>query len=605
MARREGGVDEKSLKNSHPLHASNLLKALNDGRWNPHLCDGTVVIKGRKIAVQKNVLAAASPYFRAVYSYQQLGTAVDINEMDPEIFEQILDYIYTSVIMMDEENIQDILQAADILLMADLKDLCCDYLEQCISVQNVLGVQEFAERFSCPRVYHAATLFLDEHFSQIIDGEEFLQLSAEKTMKLLQRDSINSVNEETIFDCIIRWCGQESERLSNLKILLSSCLRIGALPDAYFQDHVLGNRLVKEAQLEMFLQRSREERPEWMRRGYSEVLVAVGGEGPVEGNDPVVEVKATVTCVVPPNSSQTQTGHRVSWIPLKPLLAPRAGHSVVSAGGYIYAIGGRDASGHIVNTGERYCPHNNQWTSIAPMSHARVGFGLTAIDDHIYALGGSNDMSDPLTSVEEYNIYTNKWRTVSGMNLKRAWSAFAVLDKKIYVLGGGIMGKLYEAVECYDPKCETWYSVPPMKERRFDARAVGHEGSVYVFGGLRRLACPGASHNGAAMRFCDTEVFPRELQNWTVMPSARSGMCTMSEVSHVDGAVSFQDEILVCGELDVGGVYHFARAYDHRTDSWRGVILNHPPGQRGMQLTSVKIPNAFLHNLMWSQETAN
>ncbi len=53
------------------------------------------------------------------------------------------------------------------------------------------------------------------------------------------------------------------------------------------------------------------------------------------------------------------------------------------------------------------------------------------------------------------------------MNLKRAWSAYAVANKKLYVIGGGSLGKLYEAVECFDPRSETWMSVAPLKERRF------------------------------------------------------------------------------------------------------------------------------------------
>lgn len=61
-------------------------------------------------------------------------------------------------------NVLSEFQAADILLMEDLKEVCCEYLEQCISVSNCLGIREFAERFCCPRVYHAATNFMDEHF---------------------------------------------------------------------------------------------------------------------------------------------------------------------------------------------------------------------------------------------------------------------------------------------------------------------------------------------------------------------------------------------------------------------------------------------------------
>ena len=273
----------------------------------------------------------------------------------------------------------------------------------------------------------------------------------------------------------------------------------------------------------------------------------------------------------------------------------------------MYAIGGRDNTGHILNTGEKYDPVLNQWTTIAAMSHARVGFGLLSVDDKIYALGGSNDMSDPLTSVEEYNIYTNTWRSIPDMNLKRAWSTYAVANKRLYVMGGGVMGKLYEAVECYDPKSEIWTSVAPMKERRFDARSAGYGDSIWVFGGLRRLECPSVMQHGSGMKFCGTEMYSVAGKSWSHMNQASQGMCAMTEMSHIDAVLSQGDELYVVGDLDIAGTFHCIRAFQVPTtryqlgSRWRGVIHNHPPNQRGMQASFMKLSNARIFDLLFSQ----
>ena len=57
-----------------------------------------------------------------------------------------------------------LLQAADLLLMESLKSLCCDYLEQCITTSNCIGIRDFSECYSCPRVLHVVLTFIDEHF---------------------------------------------------------------------------------------------------------------------------------------------------------------------------------------------------------------------------------------------------------------------------------------------------------------------------------------------------------------------------------------------------------------------------------------------------------
>ena len=41
------------------------------------------------------------------------------------------------------------------------------------------------------------------------------------------------------------------------------------------------------------------------------------------------------------------------------------------------------------------------------------------------------------------------------------------MKKKIYAMGGGSYGKLYDSVECYDPKMQQWTALCPLKERRY------------------------------------------------------------------------------------------------------------------------------------------
>ena len=163
------------------------------------------------------------------------------------------------------------------------------------------------------------------------------------------------------------------------------------------------------------------------------------------------------------------------------------------------------------------------------------------------------------------------------------------------------MGKLYEAVECFDSQSKTWQSVASLKERRFDARAIGFNDDLYVFGGLRRLECPSAYHTGSGMKFCSTEVYSTEQQVWTAL-GRNMGMCTMTENSHIDAIARLGDEILLMGDFDIGNnVCNCVRAYKPSTKEWRGVVQNHPPGQRGMQGALLKIPNAKIYSLLWEQ----
>lgn len=51
-------------KMSHVKHSSDMLLNLSELRNCSNLCDGEIILSDGKIAVQCNVLAAGSPYFR-------------------------------------------------------------------------------------------------------------------------------------------------------------------------------------------------------------------------------------------------------------------------------------------------------------------------------------------------------------------------------------------------------------------------------------------------------------------------------------------------------------------------------------------------------------
>ncbi|KAL3860467.1 hypothetical protein ACJMK2_010590 [Sinanodonta woodiana] len=619
VSRASAVGDGRHVKFSNDRHARKILAALNENRKCTHLCDGVVVIGDARIFVQKNVLAAASHYFRLLFNYEEPGspivqsssvsTQLDLTHLSisSDTFETILDYIYTSDITLSDDNIQDILQAADILLLTDLKNMCCEYLEQCVTPHNCLGILEFASRFTCPWVQLKMSQYLDKYFREISYSEEFLRLPDTSLKEILSRDTLSVQQEEEILDSIIRWYRFDVvKRQSQLEEVVAHCLRPSHISSAYLDRLEAGDASTNKLKgVIHFVKESRKTITESRCRGTTNVIFICGGEGRISSTADDVEVKSITKCVVPKKQKMQSMGEvsRCHWIDLAPMAKARIGHGLVEVGGYVYAIGGRDQDCTILNSGEKYDPSANNWVPIASMEHARVGFCLVAVDDNIYAIGGSNDMTEPLTSVECFNIFTNKWRPLPDMNLKRSWSTAAAVNKKIYVIAGGAIGKLFEAVECFDTGTETWYSVSPMRERRCDARAVAVDDSIYVFGGIRRIECPSAMHGGHSVKFCGTEIYSTSNDYWVQMQGRGTNqMCNMAESSQIYGALYDGEDIFVIGDLDVGGTFHCIRAFDRRTNMWNCVVPNHPKLHRNFMSCIERIPTYVLRELQWTQE---
>ncbi|XP_071092154.1 gigaxonin-like [Haliotis cracherodii] len=605
-----GECKQNARKFSCHLHAQKLLLALNDNRHNAHLCDAIVVIGEEKKHVQKNVLSAASHYFRALFNYGEATetengkTVINLGSASITMatFTLILDFLYTAEINLCPDTIQDVLQAADLFLLNDLKVLCCDYLDTCITPTNCIGIREFSSQYTCSWLLHKVTRYLDEHFREVSFCDEFLSLSADAVTELLNRDTLVINSEDDILDAIIRWFRFDVQgHQAEITDAVTRCVRAAQISESFLEEFEDPSPDLNRFCLPKLIRDLRQTATELRPRGFSCVLLACGGEGNVSDHSDDSEVKATVNCVKIYNQGTSTIGQ---WISLPNMNSPRTGHGMVEVGGSIYVFGGRDRHCQILNTGEKYDPNTNTWTVCAPMAHARVGFGLVAVDDNIYAIGGSNDMTDPLTFVETYNVFSNKWQSLPDMTMKRVWSAYAAVGKKIYVIAGGTVGKFYEAVECFDTRTETWVSVCPMRERRCDARAVTVDEDIYVFGGFRRFECPSAMHSGHSLKFCGTEIYSTCNDHWLPMCNKGGvpGMCTMTDASHIEGAVYNGEDVLVVGDLDIGNAFHCVRAYNKITNSWRCVVQNKPKNQRFYQVCLLHMPNAVLRKLLWDQE---
>ncbi|KAH9512548.1 hypothetical protein Btru_038764 [Bulinus truncatus] len=254
-----------------------------------------------------------------------------------------------------------------------------------------------------------------------------------------------------------------------------------------------------------------------------------------------------------------------------PMLTPRCGHGLVEVGGCLYVAGGRDSNCYILNNCEKYDPFTNTWTHVAPMNHAR-------------------------------------WKPLPDMIMKRAWACYVAAGPKIYVLGGGIVGKFYESVEVFDTRSLTWYAVSPMRERRCDARAVAVGNDIYVFGGFRRIECPSAAHSGHNLKLCGTEFYSEKNDYWMPIQnrSVASTVCAVGESTSISGVLYNDDDILIVGDLDMGGgEIHTVRSFNRHTNSWDCVVVTRPKLQTRYQCCLLSLPRNLLYKLLWDQGKLN
>ncbi|KAL1782700.1 NK-tumor recognition protein isoform X1 [Sigmodon hispidus] len=125
---------EFSLVEDVALHFACLMGRLNEQRlFHPDLCDVDLVLVPQRsvFPAHKGVLAAYSQFFHSLFTQNKQLQRVELSleALAPSGLQQILNFIYTSKLLVNAANVHEVLSAASLLQMADIAASCQELLD--------------------------------------------------------------------------------------------------------------------------------------------------------------------------------------------------------------------------------------------------------------------------------------------------------------------------------------------------------------------------------------------------------------------------------------------------------------------------------------------
>lgn len=555
---RSGTKEKTPYRNQ--VHTQRAFEVLNEMRKQHLLCDVRLVAETVEISAHKMVLAACSSYFHAMFTSfeESRQERIVLQGVDPYALQLLIDYVYTAEIHVTEENVQVLLPAANLLQLSDVRDACCDFLQSQLHPTNCLGIRAFADLHGCIELLANAETFIEQHFSEVVECEEFLALSHLQVCKLICSDRLAVKSEEKVFECVVSWVNHDlEERQCHLGELMEY-VRLPLLPQEYLVQTVeeepllkanlkckdylieaLKYHLLKSDQRLIFsTPRTKPRQP----IGQPKVMLVVGGQAPkairsVECYDFSTETWSNVAempgrrcragLVVLHGKVFAVGGFNGSlrvrtvdvydpstdvWATSTNMEARRSTLGVASLNNNcIYAVGGFDGSTGL-NSAEMYDPRKQEWRMIASMSTRRSSVGVGVVNNLLYAVGGYDGASRQcLSSVECYNPDTDQWKPVADMAARRSGAGVGVLDGILYAVGGHDGPLVRKSVEAYDPENNRWTPVADMALCRRNAGVVALKGQLYVVGG-----------DDGSSNLASVEVYNPKTNTWTMLPSCMS-----------------------------------------------------------------------------------
>ncbi|XP_072540076.1 kelch-like protein 23 [Salminus brasiliensis] len=505
-----------------PAHPAEMLDALQDFRAEGLFTDVTLLSNsGRVFLCHRMALAARSPFFRAMFTAdmrEKRDKCVHLPGLDSEVLGAVIDFIYTSRVTIAQSNVERLMEAASLLQLGSVQQACEGFLIRLLDVDNCLGMQAFAELHMCGKLEMEARRTMLSRFEELVDQEEFVELSSERLRAILSLPNISMRKEQTMLDAVMRWVSHDRQaRLKHTQELMH-CLHLNLdeqsfsttfnMWDSYLFTDSTSIRTMVAHLLKPSLNAARipskkptssmyviggyhwrplaevhawdpltrdswvqgQDMPDHTRESYS--VTQLGPDVYVTGGYHTDTIEALDTVWV-------YNGDRDKWTLGIPMLWARYYHCSLALHGCVYAVGGYRGGAPTAEM-EFFDPLKKKWVPVARMVQGVGNATACALYDTIYVIGGHYGFKGTCTyeKIQMYRSDLNEWSIATTCPHPEYGLSSVTLNNCLYLVGGQTA-----TVDCYDPERNEWREPSEMKERRMECGAVVINGCVYVSGG--------------------------------------------------------------------------------------------------------------------------
>ena len=220
-------------------HSEILLSKCAQFREQGEFIDVGLKVSEEVFSVHRIVLAASSDYFHAMFAHGMKESNQEVIELKDESISAaalkiVLDSIYSGDLQVNDENIFEVLVAADHLQVTSAVQQCCDYLQTQFvdqlrfDVQTFCRVSAIADRHGLKDLQEATQTKMAYIYKEICESEEFLShVDADQYTRLLSRDDLSAPSETFVFKSVMLWIKHKKEERISFAAKVIGAVRLG------------------------------------------------------------------------------------------------------------------------------------------------------------------------------------------------------------------------------------------------------------------------------------------------------------------------------------------------------------------------------------------
>ena len=220
-------------------HSEILLSKCAQFREQGEFIDVGLKVGEEVFSAHRIVLSASSDYFHAMFAHGMKESNQEVIELKEESISAaalkiVLDSIYSGDLQVNDENIFEVLVAADHLQVTSVVRQCCDYLQTQFvdqlrfDVQTFCRVSAIADRHGLKDLQEATQTKMAYIYKEICESEEFLShVDADQYTRLLSRDDLSAPSETFVFKSVMLWIKYKKEERMTVAAKVIGAVRLG------------------------------------------------------------------------------------------------------------------------------------------------------------------------------------------------------------------------------------------------------------------------------------------------------------------------------------------------------------------------------------------
>ncbi|XP_078671615.1 kelch repeat and BTB domain-containing protein 13-like [Branchiostoma floridae x Branchiostoma belcheri] len=388
--------------------------------------DMTVCVEETSFLVHRRVLEENSDYFAAMFECDMLESRQNVahlHDFRAEIFESVLDFLYTSEFRLDYGTLEEVLEMANFLQVLSL----LDHIAGLVDEKNCVTLFIMADKYGISKVTDATGKILSENYHRYLQSKELSRLTKDQRERVRQRRYRHKPVVAAVNAHYVHYPEPGLRQFHSYDDKTDAWSRFTHLPST------AGRRGFGVAVLDNY-------------------LFVVGGHA--KPRDYPRQFYSTGSKLgALQNQTMCYNTLTDTWSSTAPIQQARAYFGLVPCGDFLYAVAGFQYDDPIRSV-ERYDPRDNSWDFARDVPEGRTCYEpAVACMGDVYVNCEIKSDSDTFW-LHRYSPASNTWTAISELPTNRWRHCMAAVRDTVYILGAYQPG-----VDCFNVTSQQWFRV--------------------------------------------------------------------------------------------------------------------------------------------------